>query len=141
MPTRKPCRQVVRCAKDPPVDHPLTPRDYVRIDSGYLVAYNDGEWGGGLVHYDAAGVFRQSLTDENTVRVLQTPHGLLAFTGLAHQFTEYGHVLRLERTGGAWRVRKIDFEGHSRGHSRRAGWIGAHRHHPRSQPLGTRLAC
>jgi hypothetical protein len=45
----------------------------------------------------------EALTEENVVRLIETPRGILAFAGVAHLINE-GHVLRLIREGNRWVV-------------------------------------
>jgi hypothetical protein len=63
------------------------------------------------VYYDAAGRRQEAITDENAIRLLPIPGGVLAFTGLAHMMTDRGQVLRLSRAGGAWRARSTPLPG------------------------------
>ena len=99
--------QLVRCglqkcawrAPDPPLDV----ADYLKVDGGLLVGYDSGEFGGALLWFDDQGRLRQTLTTANTLRVVSTPRGPVAFTGLAHGMKDEGHVLRLTRRGAGWR--------------------------------------
>lgn len=62
-PSRKPRYQFVRCRCDPEAeanDPPQRVTDYVASPLGYLVAYDSGEFGGGLSWFDESGTFRQT---------------------------------------------------------------------------------
>ncbi|APR75649.1 Hypothetical protein A7982_00995 [Minicystis rosea] len=113
VPSKHPGRQVVHCGVGA-VEHtdaPLSVLAYRRVESGHLVGYNEGEWGGGLLSYDASGQLRQTITDENVVALLETPFGLLGFTGLAHGLGSRGHVLRLTRSGHWWHSHELRLPG------------------------------
>lgn len=118
VPADPPRIRVVRCGgPDPKADRALPAlevRDWIGVEGGFLVGYNSGEWGGGVLWYDSRGKLRQSITRENAVRIVETPHGILAFTGLAHLTVDEGHVLRLARVGGSWRARRLDLPGSPR---------------------------
>lgn len=118
VPDQQPRIRVVRCGgPDPKADSSLAPlkvRDWIGIKGGFLVGYNSGEWGGGVLWYDSKRKLRQTITTENAVRIVETPHGILAFTGLAHWTGDGGHVLRLIRAGDSWRARTLDLPGSPR---------------------------
>jgi hypothetical protein len=63
-----------------------------------LVGYSSGEFGGGLYWYDSGGKLRQKLLDENVVRLLLMPEGVLAFSGVAHMLTDVGWSRRADVT-------------------------------------------
>jgi hypothetical protein len=85
--------------------------DYLRTPNGFLVAYDSGEWGGGLSWFDEAGAFRQAIMDENTSHILETPDGILALTGLAHMTHDAGHVVQLTFDEARWSTHKVELPG------------------------------
>lgn len=91
-----------KCASRTP-EPPLDVADFLEVDEGLLVAYDSGEFGGGLIWFDARGRLRQTITSANTLRVVATSRGPVAFTGLSHMMTDEGHVVRLTRRGAGWR--------------------------------------
>jgi hypothetical protein len=114
-PSFAPSHELARCALDPRADaaRPLLRVNAVlEVEQGYLVAYDSGEFGGGLYWYDSMGELRQKLFGENVVRLSLTGEGVLAFSGLAHMLTDVGHatLLRFERE--SWRaLHKLDVTG------------------------------
>jgi len=78
---------------------------------GYLVGYNSGEFGGGLLHFRANGKFVESLTDENVVRIVGTATGVVAFTGLAHGLNDAGLALGLRFGKGRWTTTRVRLPG------------------------------
>jgi len=93
---------VQECALRTP-DPPLDVADYLETAGGLLVGYDSGEFGGGLLWFDDRGRWEQTITSANTLRLLATPRGPVAFTGVSHMMTDEGHVLRLARRGAGWR--------------------------------------
>jgi hypothetical protein len=118
VPLDPPRIQIVRCGPpDPKADSSLPPlavHDWLAVEGGFLVGYNSGEWGGGVLWYDSNGTLRQTITRENAVRFVETRYGLMAFTGLAHLTQDAGHVLHLVYTGRSWRSRALDLPGSPR---------------------------
>jgi hypothetical protein len=108
-PSMRPQYQLVHCACDKTAaenDPPLRVTDYVPTPQGFLVAYDSGEFGGGLSWFDASGTFRQSIAGENTIRVLATPSGIMAVAWTADMVEPTGHVLRLRWSGKRWLFEK-----------------------------------
>jgi hypothetical protein len=117
-PSVRPQYQLVRCDCDKTAaanDPPLRVTDYVPTPQGFLVAYDSGEFGGGLSWFDASGTFRQSIVDENTIRVLATPSGIMAVTRTAHMVKPSGHILRLRWSGRRWLFQKTKLRDEPRG--------------------------
>lgn len=112
-PSVRPKYQVLRCAGDdsPRNDPELAVRDYLQTEDGFLVAYASGEWGGGLYWFDSNGTLVESITEQNTYHLIDTPHGILAFVGIAHLMTDEGRVLRLTRQGNRWNVDSVTLPG------------------------------
>jgi hypothetical protein len=101
--------QVVRCGlhecgpRTP--EPPLDVADYLEVDSGLLVAYDSGEFGGALLWFSQNGHLAQTISSTNTLRVVSTSRGPVAFAGLAHMMLDDGQVLFLSRHGATWRKR------------------------------------
>jgi hypothetical protein len=106
-PKFQPCHEVLRCGEREPAlegDPPQRVSDYLRTDHGYLVAYDSGEWGGGLYWFSPEGDLLGTLSEENTHRLISTPSGILVFEGVAHLVIDRGRVLRLTWANKAWKV-------------------------------------
>jgi hypothetical protein len=81
--------------------------DYLAVNGGFLVAYDSGEFGGGLLWFGTASALPQSVSGENTHSILRTSQEILAITGLSHMGRNAGRVLRLEYVGSSWRVASV----------------------------------
>ncbi len=90
------------------VDESRLPEQRVRalaeLESGFLVGYNSGEWGGGLYWYARDGALVQRVLDENVVRIVPMGRRALVFTGIAHLVMDEGQATLLELDGGTWNV-------------------------------------
>jgi hypothetical protein len=91
-------------------------RQVVKVEGGYLVGFNAGEFGGGAWWFSADGSRRRKLTirkseapgdyvAENVRAFATVGKDVLAFEGLNHLSANDGQVVRLRRSGnGQWRV-------------------------------------
>jgi len=81
-----------------------------RVDGGYLVGFNAGEWGGGAWWFSPDGRRRRKLTLRSPGYFAENVHGfaslgsdVLAFEGLTHNGYDGGQVVRLHRgPDGEW---------------------------------------
>jgi len=69
-------------------------RKAVTLDGGFLVATDNGEWGGETAFVDSAGN-SHTVVESNTEAIHKTPDGFLAVTGLSHLSMNHGVVYRL----------------------------------------------
>ena len=78
------------------------PQVALRVEQGWIVGSNRGEWGGELVFIDDAGE-QQIIAETNVVDVYQLGHRIVAVTGLAHLWMNEGMLLQLSRSeSGTW---------------------------------------
>jgi hypothetical protein len=68
-------------------------RHVKRINDGWLVGFDAGEFGGALWWFSADGSKRRKLAEDNVAGVADSSSGVLALVGLAHMGTDYGKVL------------------------------------------------
>jgi len=88
-------------------------RKSVRVDDGWVVSFNAGEFGAGVWWFSPDGARRDKLSGENVVDLVPTTSGLLAFEGLAHRGLTAGKVARLSRAAdGRWRSETVLDLGH-----------------------------
>lgn len=74
----------------------------VKVEDGYLVGSNRGEWGGEITFVDTSGD-SFVIARENTNAIYQTTYGILAVTGLAHMSANSGFIQKVYRGGdGRW---------------------------------------
>ena len=75
-----------------------------KVDDGWLVGFNAGEFGASLWWFSPDGHRRYEVSKDQVVEFLHTPTGLVAVEGLAHLSLSYGSMIRLSRTSqGRWR--------------------------------------
>ena len=81
-------------------------------DGGWLLGFNFGEWGGGLVWLSEDGKQQKRLSDENVIEIIPYPTGAAVITGLTHLTRNRGEVLFIpyHRPIGA-AVLRFDLEG------------------------------
>jgi len=115
VPSRQPTLHVVHCETEALQPHdpdaPLRVSDYLSTPTGTLVGYNSGEFGGQLVWFDHEGHMKQTIADENVVRILKTSDGIVALTGLAHFSSDTGSVLKLVQRGDVWHTTRTSLPG------------------------------
>jgi hypothetical protein len=63
-----------------------------KVDDGWLVGFDAGEFGGGLWWADQSGQHTKKLTGEHVVAFVPRGDAVLVFTGLAHLFTDKGNI-------------------------------------------------
>jgi hypothetical protein len=112
-PSVSPRWRMARCSgDDSETEEPkLEVSDFLRTENGFLVAYDSGEFGGGLSWFDTKGRFVESITSENSQRIVPTPTGAIVFTGLAHMLQDRGYVLQLRYDTTRWRVSRAKLPG------------------------------
>jgi hypothetical protein len=74
----------------------------VKVDDGYLVGSDRGEWGGEIAYVNRAGSAR-ILMPVNTEAIYKTKAGIVAVTGLAHMTFNSGCLFRMSKPAeGEW---------------------------------------
>lgn len=75
-----------------------------KVDDGWLVGFNAGEFGGTLWWFSPDGHSHYEVSQDQVAAFLHAPTGLVALQGLAHLGLAYGSVRRLTRTAqGRWK--------------------------------------
>ncbi len=75
-----------------------------RVDDGWLVGFNAGEFGASLWWFSPDAARRYKVSDDQVNEFVNMPAGLVAVQGLAHLTLSYGSVVRLTKTAqGRWR--------------------------------------
>ena len=64
-----------------------------RVSDGWLVGFDEGEFGGSLWWFSLDGSTHRKLADDNVAGFADSSVGILALVGLAHMGTDYGKVL------------------------------------------------
>ncbi|HEO65557.1 MAG TPA: hypothetical protein ENI73_06765, partial [Spirochaetes bacterium] len=82
---------------------------FLKVSDGWLVGYNAGEFGGGLVwfskngkkHYEIKFLRKRDGYGNDRIHQFETVNGkIYALAGLAHLFTNEGHILHLFKRKG-----------------------------------------
>jgi hypothetical protein len=115
VPSHQPTLHLVHCEtelmKPHEPDAPLGVSDYVSTSTGVLVGYNSGEFGGELSWFDREGHLKQTIADDNIIRILNTSDGILALAGLAHLTIDTGSVLKLTQLADKWSATRTELPG------------------------------
>ena len=78
----------------------------IKVEDGFLVGSDKGEWGGEITFIDLQGD-SHVVIGKNTEAIYQTPQGIVAVTGLAHMFSNEGLIYKITKDAqGKWRARK-----------------------------------
>jgi hypothetical protein len=75
-----------------------------RVEDGWLVAYNGGEWGGALWWFSPDGKRGRKVSSHRVNQFVRTKDGLFAVEGLAHGVADFGSVVRLAKRKGDWKA-------------------------------------
>lgn len=76
-----------------------------KVDDGWIVAFNAGEFGAGLWWFSPDGKRRQKLAEAWIKGFVPTEAGLLALEGIAHGSHSHGGLIRIDRDSkGRWRT-------------------------------------
>lgn len=76
-------------------------RYIAKVNDGWLVGFNAGEWGGTLWWFSPNGKKRYMISKDQVCGYIRTKVGLLALEGLAHGFPR-GKIIRLRQVKGRW---------------------------------------
>jgi hypothetical protein len=67
----------------------------VRVRDGWLVGFNEGEFGAALYWFSTDGGRNYRISDDQVVDFMKTPQGIIAIEGLAHLGSNSGSVVRI----------------------------------------------
>ena len=73
------------------------PSACVKVEDGWLVGYNRGEWGGSLWWFSPDGKREYKISNHQIVDFIMMPDGIRAIEGLAHMGISEGSVIRITR--------------------------------------------
>jgi len=71
---------------------------FARVDDGWLVGFNHGEWGGALYWYSPDGKNKYKVSDHQIVDFFSLPNGIHAIEGMAHLSINRGSIIRIARS-------------------------------------------
>jgi hypothetical protein len=83
-----------------------------RVDDGWLVGFNEGEFGAALYWFSGSGETNYKISDDQVVSFTSAARGIIAIQGLAHLSMSEGSVIRIVRDPNTkrWRsttIRKL----------------------------------
>ncbi|MDR2148790.1 MAG: hypothetical protein LBE91_20305 [Tannerella sp.] len=80
--------------------------DVIQVTDGYLVAFDRGEWGGGLFWYSKNGKKNDeivnSMFSSPVVQFVKRDNRIYAITGLAHLGMSFGNIIEIKREREKW---------------------------------------
>jgi HEAT repeat protein len=78
----------------------------VKVEDGYLVGSDNGEWGGEITFVGLSND-PHVIAHDNTEAIYKTTHGIIAVTGLAHMTSNSGFIQTLSKgVDGRWTATK-----------------------------------
>lgn len=79
---------------------------YLPTDDGWLVAFNQGEFGAALYWYGKEGKTSYKVSDHQVEAFVSNTKGIFAVEGLAHLVTNRGSIIRISRAhkASSWRA-------------------------------------
>jgi hypothetical protein len=78
-------------------------RTTAKVDDGWIVGFNAGEFGAGLWWFSPKGERRYRISDDHVIGLIPTSSGLLGVEGVAHGGISRGRVFHLSRkANGQW---------------------------------------
>lgn len=80
----------------------LGERHIQKVNDGWIIGFNAGEFGGSLWWFNENGKSRKKLIDKNVVGLVRMEKDLWALTGLAHLGSDYGKVWRIVHNEQGW---------------------------------------
>jgi hypothetical protein len=78
-----------------------------RVDDGWLVGFNQGEFGGALYCFSNDGRQKYKISDDQIVDFMSTSQGIIAIQGLAHIWLSEGSLIRIARNPDTHRWQAI----------------------------------
>lgn len=79
----------------------------IRVSDGWLVGYNAGEFGAGVLWYSADGKDSRKVSDHHVNQFLSTTDGVFAATGLDHLALSNGAIVRFSLADGKWAAKTM----------------------------------
>lgn len=83
----------------------------VKLDEGYLIGFDNGEFGGSLYWFDNDGIENYKISNGNIKDILKVDNRIIVTEGLAHLNSDKGQILELQLIDGKWVSKKfLDLE-------------------------------
>ncbi len=78
----------------------------LKVDDGWLIGFNQGEFGRALYWFDRSGQSRYKISNHQVVAFFPSSNEILAIEGLAHLSSSYGSITRLTKSH-RWQAEKL----------------------------------
>lgn len=78
----------------------------LKVDDGWLIGFNQGEFGRALYWFDHSGQSRYKISNHQVVAFFPSSDGILGIEGLAHLSSSHGSIIRLARSH-RWQAEKL----------------------------------
>ncbi len=107
--TAKPSAQAERPKFTPKAGQFRGASAFARVDDGWLVGFNQGEFGAVLYWFSPDGKRNYKVSDHQVVDFCSLPDGLHAIEGLAHLSMSEGSIIRIARPqpGAPWQAATV----------------------------------
>ena len=77
-----------------------------KVDDGWLIGFNHGEFGRALYWFDHSGKSRYKISNHQVVAFFPSSDGILAIEGLSHLSHSYGSIIRITKSQ-QWKAEKL----------------------------------
>jgi hypothetical protein len=74
----------------------------LKVDSGYLIAFNRGEWGGALYWFSNDGKMHYEISEHSIVQFIKRGDRIFAIEGLAHMGISIGGIIEITKEENSW---------------------------------------
>src|SRR5690554_761227 len=78
----------------------------LKIENGWLVGFDKGEWGGNLFWFNEEGTKYEKIIDGNIKSIFVINGKIYITEGLAHLSMSYGQIFQIEKENNKWIVEK-----------------------------------
>lgn len=84
------------------------PSEVERVSDGFLVAYNNGEWGGAVVWVSSDFARQYEISRHQVIKFIRKGADLYALAGLSHLGISHGELIHFRRsTDGRWTATEV----------------------------------
>ena len=85
---------------------------FKKVDDGWLVAFNQGEFGAELWWFSKNGQSSYKISNDQVKQFIATDRGIYAIQGLAHMSSRRGSLIKIEKGKDRWlSILEADFKG------------------------------
>jgi hypothetical protein len=78
----------------------------LKVDTGWLVGFDKGEYGGNLFWFNEEGTNYEKIASGNIKNLFEIDGQIFVTEGLAHLSISYGQIFKVERKNNEWRIEK-----------------------------------